>query len=788
MKSTVCKLTLLFAALCLITTLVACRENGSGPDGIDPAVTGDTTAAVTVPATEPDESSTEPVIEETTAPEVTVEETTVDYFEANRIETVSPDLTKVPDVAVTDKGYDIYQLTRGREWGYRYGCTYLYNDDGSVDAYFACVGTISGEWDWIAYRHSPDGGNTWEAEKIVLTPTQNSLDHFSNCDPGVIYFNGYYYLGYTSTLHSTGFNNNIFVARSKNPDGPFEKWNGEGWGGYEPEPIVYFDQDYNSWGIGEPSFVELNGTLYIYYTASCPSGEYTMVATADATDENWPATMQFHGVACKKNTDSLDVKYVEEWGKFVAVATGSRMGPNSWLGIYESNDGMTFELVDIVREGTYSHLHNAGISSRPNGHIKITEDADKLRVIYAYGEGWGTWNTRVQPISLELSSGNDMTAEQIKPCLSDEHLRAELIPVEDRHITMVRPSQDVYQYALSKGSFVINLNRFDTYFEQSLLPRTVEEVEFVVYDESVVTIKNRKATIHGVGTTPVEVRYAGCTYLFHVVITEENENSGSATEAVDFIPVKDTYTIYIGERSIYKPQLRARMWWANGTFTEYYCDTTDEVVTFTGYDESIISVNEKGIVTARKVGETTVTLSYKGKSCQIKVVISADEADSYFHMGEIAEVDYVNMDFTIPSTVDGVGGINNAKPEYDAEEGAMKVTVTGDDSFFTVPYSQSSEPLMAENYTKIEITYMVPKGNSPSSTDYQMFFCVGEITQANAAYQVRQRLTRDGEYHTLTVDLSKLSYWTGVIHSIRMDYFDASETGDIIYIKSITLS
>ncbi len=785
MKSTACKLIVLFAALFLVVTLAACHENGSGPDGIDPALTDDTTAAETEPATEP---TTEPAVEETTAEETTAEETTVNYFDANRIETVSPDTTKVPDMAVTDKGYDIYQLTKGREWGYRYGCTYLYNDDGSIDAYFACVGTISGEWDWIAYRHSPDGGNTWEPERIVLTPTQNSMDHFSNCDPGVVYFNGYYYLGYTSTLHSTGFNNNIFVARSKNPDGPFEKWNGEGWGGYEPEPIVYFDQDYSAWGIGEPSFVELNGTLYIYYTATCPSGDYTMVATADATNENWPATMQFHGTACKKSTDSLDVKYVEEWGKFVAVGTGSRMGPNSWLGVYESNDGMTFELVDVVREGTYSHLHNAGLSSRPNGHIKINEDADKLRVIYAYGEGWGTWNTRIQPITLGLSSGNDMDAERKKPCLADEHLRAEPIPEADRHIAMVRPKQDVYQYALSQSSFIINLFQFDTYFEMSAVPRNEEGVEFVVYDESVITIKGRKATIHGVGTTLVEVRYAGCTNVFHVVITEQKENIGPATEPVDFVPVKDTYTVYIGERSIYKPQLRAKMWWANGTFTEYYCDTTDAVVTFTGYDESIISVSDKGVVTARKVGETTVTLSYQGKSCQIKVVVSADAADSYFHMGDVAEFDYVNLDFTVPSTVEGLGGINNAKTEYDEKEGAMKVTVTGGDSFFTVPYSQSADPLNAADYTKIEVVYKVDPNASASAVNFQMFFCVGEITGAHPDYQVMNRVTRDGEYHTITVDLSGLSYWDGVIHSIRMDYYDASQVGDVMYIKSITLS
>ena len=126
------------------------------------------------------------------------------------------------DLSVTNMGYDIYQFPEGG-YGYRYGCTYLYNEDGSVDAYFAAVGKVSekegiNEWDWISYRHSPDGGSTWESERIVLTPTQGAMDAFSVCDPGVVKFGGYYYLAYTSTLNPDGMCNNIFVARSENPN------------------------------------------------------------------------------------------------------------------------------------------------------------------------------------------------------------------------------------------------------------------------------------------------------------------------------------------------------------------------------------------------------------------------------------------------------------------------------------------------------------------------------------------------------------------------------------------
>ena len=759
--------------------LMGCDKGNTPDDTTDPsAATEDATAA----PTEPDGDATEPPTEEST------EEVTTDYFEANRIETVKPDTTKVPDVTVTGLGYDIYQLPIDQEWGYRYGATYLYNDDGSVDAYFACVGT-NGEWDWISYRHSPDGGETWTPEKIVLTPTKGSMDHFSNCDPGVVYFGGYYYLGYTSTLNETGACNNVFVARSKNPDGPFEKWNGSGWGGYEPQPIFYYDEAYNKFGMGEPSFVELNGTLYIYYTNAAPSGEYTMVATADATSENWPATLQHHGAAVKKNTDSIDVKYVEEWGKFVGLATGSRMGSSSYLAFYESNDGFTFELVEAVREGTLTHLHNAGLSSRRNGHIRLSEDADKLRVIYAHGEGWGTWNTRVQPISMTLSDGNDLSAEILKPCLKEEFVRGDAISKADRHVAMIRPEQDVYAYTLGKGSFTIQLKKYDSYFEDTNFKRGTDGVSFKVHDESVCTIDNDswKVTLVGVGTTAVEVWYGDVSFLFHVHVTAEPENDGRPTQPVEWTPVRDTYVIYLSERSLYKPQLRAQMKWADGSFTEFFVTDSDAKITFTGYDQSIISVDDKGIVTALKKGETEVTLTYMKKTCKVKVVVTDDPEQGFYRLPDTFEVDYANLDFSVKGTMSAVTNLNGAGVSYDETEAALKAVVTGGDAQFWLSMSQAIPTLKAEDYKALEITYKCPKDTSSKATMMQWFFMVGNVMDPTEQCGLKKGLTRDGEYHTLTIDLESLSYWNGTVNSLRFDFFDQSEVGDTMYIKSIKL-
>ncbi len=111
-------------------------------------------------------------------------------------------------------------------------------------------------WDQASYQRSTDGGRTWSEEVMTLKPTEFSSDHFSVCDPGVAYWNGYYYIGYTSTENPGMTENYAYVARGQNPDGPWEKWNGNGWGG-DPEPVVVFDGTPTQFGAGEPSIVVL---------------------------------------------------------------------------------------------------------------------------------------------------------------------------------------------------------------------------------------------------------------------------------------------------------------------------------------------------------------------------------------------------------------------------------------------------------------------------------------------------------------------------------------------------
>jgi hypothetical protein len=574
-----------------------------------------------------------------------------DYFEKTYIERVEP-TPLTAHVVITDDGADCYQSPNDRFF-YGYGANYLYNEDGSVDLWYASCGDTKTYWDGVAYRHSDDGGKTWSMPQMVVMPTPGGEDGHSCCDPGVVYFNGYYYVGYTSTMNHNGLCNNVYVARSEKPNGPYEKWNGNGWGGTEPCPIFHYDLGDAVFGAGEPCFVELNGILYIYYRMAGPNYAggydypYYMVATADATDENWPANITNRGAAfaigeLKEHTDSMDIKYVEEWGKFVGITTGRRMTDKGYIAVYESSDGLTFELVDVIRDKVYAGCHNAGFSSRPNGRIRLSEDADRLHITYGYGVGTGAWNVKAQPVALSLTEGNDMEAEKAKPCYSYEMYRADDDMTAALWNTPVRIVTDQHEYvkALDGGTFKVVVST-QTHLGSERNVMNYYTFAFDVEDESVVTIDEKGVvTPRGLGYTQVKVtvvdegsRPSGVlgfgTYFYIKVVETVDEPVGEKIIG-SVTPVRDEYVIAFNEKDIYKPVIRGRVNYTNGEVTEVYIAPDPLDITFTGYDSTIISVSDFGEVEALAVGETDVTMTYGEFSIMVHVVVTDDPTQGFF--------------------------------------------------------------------------------------------------------------------------------------------------------------
>ena len=256
-------------------------------------------------------------------------------------------------------------------------------------------------WDQIAYRRTADNGKTWTEDQMVLKPTEYTRDQFSVCDPGVVKANEYYYIGYTSTENVKGIFNHAYIARSMSPAGPWDKWNGSSWGG-NPQPIVTFTGDPNAWGAGEPCMIVRNGTIFFYYSWNGINTIETHVATANVNDEYWPAHLVYYGVAVNKTgidgADHCDIKYRSDLQKFYAIHAASRLTADSYIVLWESSNGITFNKIAEIRNNLKPYLHNYGWSADENGLIDPTK---QQFLSYAYGPNWANWKTAWHPISFE---------------------------------------------------------------------------------------------------------------------------------------------------------------------------------------------------------------------------------------------------------------------------------------------------------------------------------------------------------------------------------------------------
>ncbi len=684
-------------------------------------------------------------------------------------ERVTPDPDKHINVSIeADTGYDIYKLPSILNSGYRYGASIIVNGDGTMDAWFASTGCGSTQWDWITWKHSEDNGKTWSEEKCVLQPTPGSYDHYSCCDPGVIYFNGYYYIGYTSTVNANMCDNCIYVARSENPDGPFAKWNGNGWGGNDPQPIVFFSEPQEIWGYGEISFVELNGTLYMYYTLSGAGGHSTQVSVANALDENWPATMEHKGIAVNGGSnDSLDVKYVEEYGKFLAISTDERLTTNSFLTFFESNDGITFEQVDIVKKNAYHFCHNSGMAGTKNGHI--TKDMPTFAA-YAYGPDWGVWNTRVQDFTLSLTDKIDLSEHQednIKATTERDHRDPDSL----EFVAISARADDVIRVSERANSVKLDLYACTTYQNEWInLRKYAKEIKLYGYDESVVKAREGSLTMDvvGKGSTVVTVEFRGMITYVCIKTYDRNSSDGAV---VDFVPfVTDTYTIDQTAPLTYNPQIKSIIHYDDAKWIEGW--STDHGITYE-FDESKILVNAAGVVFPIAEGTHEITVKCGSFSYVAKVTVIAPEK----------MFTYDSIDFTDAQAAKVLGNTSGSSCKLTAD-GLLCTATTGKDPLIYLNYIAGG--IDTSKYKSITLTYKLEPGVSQNRG--QMFFMTDANPNPAEAASQKYQLIADGEWHTITIELAGKAYWSGTLSQIRFDFFDGSQAGESILVQSIVLN
>ena len=544
-----------------------------------------------------------------------------------------------PLFKIANAGWDIFPGD-----GYRYGPSMIINDDGTIDCWLASNSGVSGEVDWGKYRRSYDGGFTWTVDTGSVRPTSAAEDWNWSCDPGLVKIGDYYYATYTTILWHDGVDNNLFVARSKTPNGAFvEKWCGDGWGNGNPKPIVTYDGVKSNWGCGEGAMVAVGDTLYIYASWNDNTGDYTRVFTADAKSENWPATMVFRGTTYKHNAseDSCDVKYVDAYNCFVSVATASRFSDNCYINVMTSYDGILFRHEVSLRHRTKgsfieSKIHNMGITGDPAGHIDIFNT--QHFVGYAFepaGYSWANWKTRLHPIVFigsELYNDTDKVVtrdESIKGLLDTKNspaaaqIRATLKGGVGRTIHVKSQSKE-YGFEI----FVMNKSGKESKASKSVL----EEIEYI-YDPEKVEINKTDRTVKLLCEEVVRIYIKYRDLMCELAVTPDFLD---LSKPVEFYPEVDTVTFYYRNEKK-QPAFIARsatndylmLWRGSSSYTAAntkdqpdHIRKWDQKCEYSGYDESIITIDNNGLITPVAVGETTITAKYMGFEATMKIVVA----------------------------------------------------------------------------------------------------------------------------------------------------------------------
>lgn len=144
------------------------------------------------------------------------------------------------------------------------------------------------------------------------------------------------------------------------------------------------------------------------------------------------------------------------------------------------------------------------------------------------------------------------------------------------------------------------------------------------------------------------------------------------------------------------------------------------------------------------------------------------------------------LDLSDSANKNAVTPSNNADVTYDGGRKALKLTVNGDDPSVRVSFA-SLGTMSTAKYGTLVIEYMIPTTTQEENTRCDLFICAGSVTNATADCCVRKDLVKDGQFHTIEVDLSGYTWWTGNLNSIRFDFLDAAGVGDVVYVKTIGL-
>ena len=153
----------------------------------------------------------------------------------------------------------------------------------------------------------------------------------------------------------------------------------------------------------------------------------------------------------------------------------------------------------------------------------------------------------------------------------------------------------------------------------------------------------------------------------------------------------------------------------------------------------------------------------------------------------VANEELLRVDFRNASSAAYLSGFNDC--EYELTKDGLVITVTGGDPYFSVNYDWLDGEFEAEDFPYVVLYCMCPRANSAQGMYFEYHLCAGKYQNATSGVKLGFNLDKaPGVTRQYESDLGETPYWSGVIHSLRLDVFSGCQPGDRMIIKKVELN
>ncbi|MBQ7700705.1 MAG: hypothetical protein IJT49_10255 [Clostridia bacterium] len=141
------------------------------------------------------------------------------------------------------------------------------------------------------------------------------------------------------------------------------------------------------------------------------------------------------------------------------------------------------------------------------------------------------------------------------------------------------------------------------------------------------------------------------------------------------------------------------------------------------------------------------------------------------------------VDLTNPETVSKIGNGNNVELTYDEVEGCLKITVTGEDPYFTLPMKKEAY-FDGDKFNTVVLTYK-------TAVEYatgEIFFTTKESRDLGSNH-ITYEMEEAAEFTELEIDMrdDDNGNWHGQVRSIRLDPSTDGSEDQVFFLKSVAV-